>query len=367
MSLESWRLSRSELRGLLDSYERTVDDDALNLLRPGVEERMYLGERMVTKRAEAVKKAKDANRQFVEAMIEDLPETTGGYPGGAGAQIPPRPICEFRVLSPGVSTLPTSSYGSIATVNLHLLRDWSSLCDHVGTTTYGPAVEELQRLLPSCKGNVLVPGAGLGRLALALAKQGWSVEANDASRLFLTVADYLLNRPPAAASVFPLAHLFTENWNLDAQYVEIDVPSPTPFEVAGVTSAPASPAFTFVPGDFVKTYGAGCVGHRKFDAIVTCFFIDTPSDVCEQFQVMDGLLAEGGVWLNIGPLNWRKETRLKLNYDEVVAIWERMGYEFVTRKRIDCDYHVSRGHKMYTESYNAAFTAAVKRRPAATD
>lgn len=30
-------------------------------------------------------------------------------------------------------------------------------------------------------------------------------------------------------------------------------------------------------------------------------------------EVMDGLLEEGGVWVNLGPLNWRKEARAAWN------------------------------------------------------
>jgi len=117
-----------------------------------------------------------------------------------------------------------------------------------------------------------------------------------------------------------------------------------------------------VPGDFVKLYGKGCPGHRRFDAILTCFFIDTATDVAELFKVMDGLLAKGGIWVNVGPLNWRKEARLKLTYEEVVQIWEKLGYEFVSSDWVECDYHLERKQKMYTESYYCALTAAVKRK-----
>jgi len=298
-------------------------------------------------------------------MVEDLPDLCSSE-----SDIPPRPVCEIRDLSAGVTTLPASSYGSLASVNLHLLRDWSTLCSHVGDSTYGPAISELKKVLPT-GGDVLLPGCGLGRLALDAAREGFTVEANDASRLFLTVADYILNRPPAAAPIFPVAHVFSENWSLDHQYVEVKVPEPSALEATGGASGgypksdggAAAPAkFVLVPGDFVKTYGAGCPGHRKFDAILTCFFIDTPSDVVELYQVMDSLLKVGGVWVNIGPLNWHKGARLKLTYEEIVTVWEGMGYEFVTRKSMDCDYHLKRGFKMYTESYQGALTAAIKRR-----
>jgi len=359
MSVEAWRLSRAELRKVLDSYEGSVDEDSFNLLRPTDAERKLMGFDLLKKRADAVKKARDANRRFVEAVVEDLPDLCAGPDGPS--DIPSRPVCEFRVLSPGVGNLPANSYGSLASVHLHLLRDWSENCEHVGTSTYSPAVAELKALIPSCSGEVLLPGCGLGRLALDIAREGFKVEANDASRLFMTVADYILNRPPTSpASVFPVAHVFSENWSLDQQYMEIKVPHPTPSTVVGSNGAPAS--FVMVPGDFVKTYGPGCIGHRKFDAIVTCFFIDTAVDFVQLCGVIDGLLDVGGVWLNVGPLNYRKEARLKLTYEEIVTIWEGMGYEFVSNKRIDSDYHLPRGFKMYTESYQGALTAAIKRR-----
>jgi len=30
---------------------------------------------------------------------------------------------------------------------------------------------------------------------------------------------------------------------------------------------------------------------------------------------MDGLLEEGGVWVNLGPLNWRKEARAEQRWE----------------------------------------------------
>jgi len=188
------------------------------------------------------------------------------------------------------------------------------------------------------------------------------VEANDASRLFLTFADYVLNRAPAEGMpLFPMAHVFSENWSHErGQYVQVQVPLPAAAQLGAAGGSP--PRITFVPGDFAKTYGRGQAGHRRFDAIVTCFFVDTAADVQELFSVMDGLLEEGGVWINVGPLNWRKEARLKLSWDEIVSIWERLGYDFVVQKHTQVDYHLSQGVKMYTESYDCALTAAVKRR-----
>lgn len=356
MQCEPWRMSRTELREVLNRYEKAVEEDALGLLRPSAAEKALLGVEALSRRAQAVRKARDANRKFVEAVIEDIPDLCA-LPGED--DVPRRPVCAMKPLDPGAGTLPSSSYGSMASVFLHLLRDWSSLCEHVGDSTYGPAVAKLRELLPG-GGEVLLPGAGLGRLALQLAAQGFRVEANDASRLFLTFADYILNRPTCQdLPIYPLAHVFSENWAHDQQYLEVKVPMQVPQELLA-SSAASQPAFSIVPGDFVKMYSAGGSGHRKFDAILTCFFIDTTTDPCELFHVMDNLLVEGGVWVNVGPLNWRKEARMKLNWDEVMTMWKALGYEFVSQQNVDCDYHLPRGQKMYTESYQCVLSAAVK-------
>ncbi|CAJ1360155.1 unnamed protein product [Effrenium voratum] len=356
MGLEGWRLSRTELRDILNKYERIVEDDSYYLLQPSAQERALLGEELLKRRLAAVRKARDQNRRFVELVIEDLPDIVAGPDA---AVTPARPLAEFKSLGDGVSTLPASSYGTLASVFLHLMRDWSTVCDHVIERQYAPVLQELKAVLPQ-KGHVLLPGAGLGRLALMLASEGFQVEANDASRLFLTFADFILNRAPKdGVPMFPLAHVFSENWGHAQQYVEIQVPS-----VAPATPRNSSRPVVMVPGDFVKTYQAGGPGFRPFDALVTCFFIDTPKDIEELFRVMDGLLQEGGVWVNLGPLNWRKEARLKLAWEEIVAIWQQKGYEFLTQKRVECDYHIPRGEKMYTESYNVALTTAIKRKAA---
>ncbi|CAE7293538.1 CARNMT1 [Symbiodinium natans] len=360
MSFESWRLSRTELRDVFNRYEQAVEKDAYHMLQPSKLERRLLGEDLLNRRVTAVRQARDVNQRFVQEVIEDLPDIMAGPDA---AVLPARPVAEFRNLGDGVDTLPSSSYGSMASVFLHLMRDWSQKCEHVVQNQYVPAVRELKALLPE-GGQVLLPGAGLGRLALMMASEGFQVEANDASRLFLTFADYLLNRAPAdGRQLFPLAHVFTENFGHAQQYVDMIVPSVRPEALAALAKSPEGRApLVLVPGDFLKTYEEGGPGHRKFDALLTCFFIDTAADPAKLFQVMDGLLNEGGVWVNIGPLNWRKEARLKLAWEEVVGIWQRKGYEFVTQKNMEVDYHMPRGEKMYTESYNVALSAAVKRR-----
>jgi len=184
--------------------------------------------------------------------------------------------------------------------------------------------------------------------------------------LFLTVADYLLNRAPASqSSVFPMAHVFAEQWSHAEQYIDVKVPSPLPSAIVQKQKeAMGDTLLSFVAGEFIATYGLGCPAHRRFDAIVTSFFIDTVEDVAELFSVMDSLLGKGGVWVNVGPLNWRTtpgKSRLFLCWEEVVQIWEGLGYEFVSSSRSECDVAMPLGQMIFTESYFCPLTVAVKR------
>eukprot|EP00932_Pfiesteria_piscicida_P008342 SRR837773.18727.p1 GENE.SRR837773.18727~~SRR837773.18727.p1 ORF type:complete len:384 (+),score=7.53 SRR837773.18727:71-1153(+) len=355
MSYEAWRLTRVELRDLLNKYEKAVEEDAFGLLRPSPLEKRMMGEEVLKRRLDAIRSARDTNRRFIEAVVEDLPDLCAGP-----AAAPGRPVMVFRDVDESVPTLPASSYGSIASVCLHIFRDWSDHCGHVHSGTYASVVKELKQQLPK-GGNVLVPGAGLARLAVEIASEGFVVEANEASRLFLTFADYMLNRAPAGVPLYPMAHVFSENFSHDQQYMQIGMPTPTASSLTEKVRLAGRPCVAMLPGDFVSLYKHGGVGHRKFDAIVTCFFLDTVTNICELIEVMDGLLEDGGIWVNAGPLNWRKEARLKLTWEEIVTMWEGLGYEFKTQTRLDCDYHMHRGLKMYTESYTIAISTAVKR------
>jgi len=346
----AWRMTRQEMKEVLSKYEKAVEDDGYYLVHPSKRERQLLGRDAVTRRAEAVQKAREMNQRFVEAVLTDLDQ-----------EMTDRKVADMRCLSDRPGVLPASSYGSLASVFLHLFRDWMVECEHVRQSTYEPAIAALKSHVPSGS-SVLLPGAGLGRFALELAKEGYQVEANDASRLFLTFADFLLNRAPEGGlPLMPLAHVFSENWGHAQQYMEVQVPCPQPASLAS-KEGEAGPSISFVCGDFVKNYGYGCPGRRKFDAVVTCFFIDTVTDFTELMDTLDGLLDVGGVWLNVGPLNWRKEARLKLAWSEITTMWQNLGYEFLSQDSLDCDYHLKRGLKMYTESYNVSLTVAVKRR-----
>ncbi|CAE7480190.1 unnamed protein product, partial [Symbiodinium sp. CCMP2592] len=108
MSFEGWRLSRTELRDVFNKYEQAIEKDAYNLLQPSKLERKLLGEDIIDRRVKLIRKARDVNRDFVDEVIEDLPDIMAGPDAG----IPPaRPVAEVRKLPDGVDTLPGTAYG----------------------------------------------------------------------------------------------------------------------------------------------------------------------------------------------------------------------------------------------------------------
>eukprot|EP00285_Hemiselmis_virescens_P003047 CAMPEP_0173413004 /NCGR_PEP_ID=MMETSP1356-20130122/80886_1 /TAXON_ID=77927 ORGANISM="Hemiselmis virescens, Strain PCC157" /NCGR_SAMPLE_ID=MMETSP1356 /ASSEMBLY_ACC=CAM_ASM_000847 /LENGTH=125 /DNA_ID=CAMNT_0014374975 /DNA_START=31 /DNA_END=408 /DNA_ORIENTATION=- len=115
-----------------------------------------------------------------------------------------------------------------------------------------------------------------------------------------------------------------------------------------------------VAGDMVATYRKGGPGEKAFDCVVTCFFIDTGDDLIEYFKTIDQSIKEGGYWINLGPLNYKKELRLKLSWDEIKLVWEHMGYEFIETSQVHTSYHMQAGIKMYTERYDTVFSVARK-------
>lgn len=121
-------------------------------------------------------------------------------------------------------------------------------------------------------------------------------------------------------------------------------PSLLPLEERG-----AGESMVMTTGDFVYLYKAGGPAHRKFDCVATCFFIDTCDDLLDYIETIDGVLKDGGMWINLGPLNYKKDLKLKLAWEELQAVWEGMGYEFVQSSRVYTPYHLPAGLELYTE------------------
>ena len=60
-------------------------------------------------------------------------------------------------------------------------------------------------------------------------------------------------------------------------------------------------------GDFSVVFGQ-IEFKEHFDAVTTCFFIDTAPNVIKYIETINHCLKQGGIWINIGPLLWHFES-----------------------------------------------------------
>lgn len=69
-----------------------------------------------------------------------------------------------------------------------------------------------------------------------------------------------------------------------------------------------------------------------WDAVTTCFFIDTAHNLTRYLEVINQVLVIGGIWINVGPLLWhyegaaRGDLSIELTLDEVLGLVELMGF-----------------------------------------
>lgn len=74
------------------------------------------------------------------------------------------------------------------------------------------------------------------------------------------------------------------------------------------------PPFSMAAGDFVEIYSSPDQV-AKWDAVVTCFFLDTAPNVLAYLETIYRLLKPGGFWLNLGPLLYHWVADLDRNQD----------------------------------------------------
>lgn len=186
-----------------------------------------------------------------------------------------------------------------------LAREWSIHGLNERQTTFIPIINALQTKLPVNSSNlynqrVLVPGCGLARLPLEIASLGYSCEANEYSMFMLTVSHYILNSmvPPSSIQIFPWIDRVSNVVNLSDILEPVLVPDISPVDLMNTnplfassednSSLPQSSSndesnyhrFSMAAGNFVELYGIEPQANQ-WDAIVTCFFLDTAPVVME--------------------------------------------------------------------------------------
>ncbi|KAF2209839.1 hypothetical protein CERZMDRAFT_46432 [Cercospora zeae-maydis SCOH1-5] len=206
----------------------------------------------------------------------------------------------------------------------HSVRDWSPEGQAEREATFPYIIDALTSHLtpPSPDGNfkyqILVPGAGLGRLAHEISLLGnyMSVTSNEWSSSMNMAYRYLRSLPPSHGPI--TIHPFLENWSHAKTRGELTRPV--------LLHPPTIPTETLlVEGDFTAKF---LHQSGQFDAIATLFFIDTARNLIAYLETIQSLLKPGGVWVNVGPLLYGTAPLVQLSLEEIVIVAESMGFEF---------------------------------------
>jgi len=245
------------------------------------------------------------------------------------------------------------------------VRDWSDEGKLEREQTYTPIINALldyyKDIPEEDRGelNILVPGAGLGRLAYDITKLGFSTQGNEFSFYMLLGSNFILNcmSEPHQFRIYPWIHSFSNTEKTEHQIAPIDIPDVLPGNI------PPNTNFSMVAGDFVEVYNTDPY-KEYWDGIVTCFFMDTAKNILEYIEVISKILKPNAVWINLGPLLYHfedlfSEPSFELSLEEFLEAVKKFGFTIKETKRIETTYSCNQ-HSMLKYKYNCSFFVAVK-------
>nr|CAD7402654.1 unnamed protein product [Timema cristinae] len=209
------------------------------------------------------------------------------------------------------------------------VRDWSEEGAGERQTCYQPIIDEILSHFPAhtCAPHdvkVLVPGAGLGRLAFEIARRGYTCQGNEFSLFMLFASNFVLNkcRDINMYTVYPWVHQYVNNMRLGDQTKAVKFPDINP------SVLPPNAQFSMTAGDFLEVY----VEENEWDCVSTCFFIDCASNVVAFIEAIYKILKPGGLWINLGPLLYHfsdapNEKSIEPTYEEVREVIDGFGFK----------------------------------------
>ncbi|XP_068654369.1 uncharacterized protein [Aristolochia californica] len=242
----------------------------------------------------------------------------------------------------------------------NIVRDWASEGRRERDQCYKPILEELVRLFPQRSTarppSCLVPGAGLGRLALEISRLGFICQGNEFSYYMMICSSFILNNSETAGewTIYPWIHSNCNSLSDNDQLRPITFPDIHPAS-AGITEG-----FSMCGGDFVEVYNDNNQ-EGSWDAVVTCFFLDTAHNIVEYIEIISRILKDGGVWVNLGPLLYHfadaygeDEMSVEISLEDVKKIAFHYGFSLELEKTIETTF-TANPRSMMQNHYFAAF------------
>uniref|UniRef100_A0A915EHX1 carnosine N-methyltransferase n=1 Tax=Ditylenchus dipsaci TaxID=166011 RepID=A0A915EHX1_9BILA len=246
-----------------------------------------------------------------------------------------------------------------------IVRDWAAEGMTERKTNYDKVLQVINKHFSSedrHEINILVPGAGLGRLAWELLRDGFSVTGNEFSIFMLLTSNFILNtcHEVDEFTIYPYVMEFSNSWSYTDQLRPIKFP-----DVSTLLHSERKNVFSMCAGDFLQAYEKE---GEKFDCVATVFFLDTAANPITYIRTIHRILKTGGIWVNFGPLTYHfedseEENSLELPFDELVRIIGELGFHIneLEEKGINMPVeYVANASSMLKYTYECGFFKCTK-------
>eukprot|EP00899_Mesostigma_viride_P019572 jgi/Mesvir1/27616/Mv07349-RA.1 len=249
---------------------------------------------------------------------------------------------DYEEVEASLQLVPPGDLEKVRCVIRNLVRDWGAEGAEERSQCFDPIVEELVKFFPNTpalgvhgeyRPTVLVPGAGLGRLAWEIARRGFDCQGNEFSYFIMMCSNFILNHSEAANqwALYPWIHTNNNHLSDANQCRPVGIPNVLP------ASVDIGEHFSMCAGDFVEVYSDPSY-HSTLDAVATCFFIDTAHNVIQYLRIIASILKPGGVWINLGPLLYHYSDACNApenSMDEYLSWSVELSLEAVERAAVD--------------------------------
>lgn len=237
-----------------------------------------------------------------------------------------------------------------------LVREWTDEGSNERKTCFEPIINQIEDCFKESGDRssvrVLVPGAGLGRLPLEVARRGFACQGNEYSLFMLFTSNFVLNKCKReyAHTFYPWAHHFTNNVRSTDQLTAVRFPDINPGDL------PPDSDFSMAAGNFIEIYREP----ESWHCVATSYFIDTANNVLDYIDTIWTILRPGGVWINLGPLLYHyadlaSEDSIEPSYEIIRSIIVSIGFEFLKEETNVSSYYTQNPHSMLAYEYRSVF------------
>lgn len=285
----------------------------------------------------------DKNYEIIKLIIKDVGVMFENVPSS-------EPIKQ-------ISPLPNSTdLEKVQTTLKQFVRDWSEEGAEERRTCYQPIIAEVLKRFPPTSVNpkdvnILVPGAGLGRLAFEIARRGFVCQGNEFSLFMLFASNFILNKCRAknVYKIYPWVQQTDNNILTHHQTMGVAFPDIN-------TSDYDDCDFSMAAGDFLQVY----VHPNKWNCVATCFFIDCANNIVSFIETIYNILVPGGIWINLGPLlyhysNVLNEDSIEPSYEVVKEVILGLGFVFEKEELNVATKYAQNPYSMLQYEYKSVF------------